>query len=344
MNLNKKGIFVLGLLGLLALMLAVLTPSIHFKNGIGSHSQASQSSERPWPLFAKGIVESKDAVNIASTVEGQVSKMLVSEGDYVRVGQLLCRLDTKKIEAKISAAEAALARETARRVEAEDGYRPEDIASAQYAYNRASAISSEALKTYERNERLYHQGAVTRVGRDQAKEAWLVAQANTREAEALLSKMLKGPRSEEIAAAQALEKQAHADLVYYRSLFSEHEIISPINGMIVNKYKEPFETVDIGTPILQIVNPDNLQVWAEVEEADVGRIKKGQKVIVTVDSQPGQEFNGEVTNVYVAVQRKSQKSFDPVATFDVNTQKLLIDLTNYNGLVHGMSVTVKFLK
>ena len=119
---------------------------------------------------------------------------------------------------------------------------------------------------------------------------------------------------------------------------------SPIDGVVINRFRDPYETVDVGTPILAIVNPDKLRVWAEVEETDAGLVKVGQSVSVTVDAHPGKEFHGKVTKVYAAVQRKSQRTFDPVATFDINTQKILIALDSYDGLVHGMSATVRFLK
>jgi multidrug resistance efflux pump len=114
--------------------------------------------------------------------------------------------------------------------------------------------------------------------------------------------------------------------------------------MVIKRFRDSGETVEVGTPILTIVNPQKLRIWAEVEETDVGKVSVGQNVVVIVDAHPGQEFKGKVTKVYAAVQRKSQKTFDPVATFDINTQKILIALDDYNGLVHGMSATVRFIK
>jgi multidrug resistance efflux pump len=270
--------------------------------------------------------------------------MLVDGGDQVKSGQLLVRLDKSKIEAQVAAATARLSQASARRNEAQAGYRREDVDAAQQAYDRATATNSESRRNFERQQRLLDQGATTRVARDQAEEAWRVAEANWKEAKARLDKMQKGPRAEELAAARADEERARAELQHAQALLSDYEIYSPIDGVVINRFRDAGETVDVGMRILAIVNPDKLRIWAEVEETDAGLVEVGQNVTVTVDAHPGKEFKGKVTKVYAAVQRKSQKTFDPAATFDINTQKIEVALDDYNGLVHGMSVSVRFLK
>lgn len=344
MSFGKTGVLGLCLLSVAVLILATLSPSILTNNNQGQVNQATQGGSRPWPMTAKGVIESEEDVQLASQVTGQISEVLVDEGDRVQKGQLLARLDRGKIEARIAAAEALLRQAAARSREVEQGYRQEDIAAALHTVDRASAINNEARKTLDRQERLFSQGAVTRVARDRSEEAWLVAQADLNQARAQLEKMQKGPRSEELAAAQAEQQRARAELSLLQVLLNDYQMSSPIDGVVINRFRDPFEAVDIGTPLLTIVNPEKLRVWAEVEESDAGLIKVGQSVSVTVDAHSGQEFRGEVTKVYAAVQRKSQRTFDPVAAFDINTQKIMIALDDYNGLVHGMSATVRFLQ
>jgi HlyD family secretion protein len=343
MKFGKTGLLGLCLLGVAVLILAILTPSI-LSNKQDPVNQKTPVDTKPWPMSAKGVVESEQDVLIASLIEGQIAEVLVDEGDALQTGQLLVRFDNSKIEARIAAATAALRQTSARRAEIETGYRSEDIAAATHAVERAAAISNEARRTLDRQERLFSQGAVTGVTRDQANEASLVAQAELNQAQAQLDKMHKGPRAEEILAARAEEQQARAELSYLKTRLNDYQVTSPIDGVVVNRFRDSFEMVDVGTPILAIVNPDKLRLWAEVEETDAGLVKVGQSVSVTVDAFPGKEFHGKVTKVSAAVQRKSQRTFDPVATFDINTQKILVALDNYDGLVHGMSATVRFLQ
>ena len=344
MKFGKFGVLLLCLLGAVVLILAVLSPALFTSNDKAPVNQVGHDAEQYWPLSAKGIVESVEAVEIASQHEGRVAEVFVDEGDAVKTGQLLIRLDRSKIDARIATAEASLRHAAAKRKEAETGYRREDTTAARHAVERALAIADEARRDFDRQQRLFSQGAVTRVARDRAEEAWQVAQADFKEAQAQLEKMQKGPRGEELAAARAEEEQARAELDYIKALANDCEVTSPIDGVVVNRYRDAAETVDIGTPMLALVNPGKLRVWAELEETDVGKVAVGQNIVVIVDAHPGQEFKGKVTKVYAAVQRKSQKTFDPVATFDINTQKIMIALDDYNGLVHGMSVTVRFLK
>jgi len=343
MKFGKTGILGLCLLGALALCLALVSPALFTSNG-KPPSQPPAPGEQRWPLAAKGVVESEQDVEIASKVEGQLVEILVDEGDPVQTGQLLARLERSKIDARTAATEAALRQATAKRSEAVSGSRREDIAAAQHALNRTTAINDEARRNFERQERLFSRGAVTRVTRDRAEEAWQIAQGDFNEARARLDKERKGSRSEEIAAARAEEDRLRAELNYSKALANDYEITSPIDGVVINRFRNAYETVEVGTPILMLINPDKLQIWAELEETDAGLVAVGQNVIVTVDAYPGKEYKGKVTKVYAAVQRKSQRTFDPVASFDINTQKLLVALDEYQGLVHGMSVTVRFLK
>ena len=344
MKFDRTGIVWLCLLGAAVVLLAVVSPALFPGNGKAPVDRAAASAERQWPLAAKGVVESAEDVDIASKVEGQIAEILVDEGDTVQAGQLLARLDQRKIQASLAAAAAGLSQAAARRAEADTGYRREDVAAAKHALERAAAVNDEAHRNYQRQERLFNQGAVTRVARDQAEEAWQVAQADLNQAKSHLDKMKKGPRAEEVAAARADEERARAELDYHQALLGDYTLTSPIDGVVINRFRDPAEAVEVGTPIVKIVNPAKLRIWAEVEETDAGVVTVGQNVTVTVDAQPGKEFKGKVTKVYAAVQRKSQKSFDPVATFDINTQKILLALDDYNGLVHGMSVTVRFLQ
>ena len=344
MKFGKVGVLGLCLLGAIALILALLAPSLFFGNGKAPLNQAGPASVQAWPLAAKGVVESELDVEIASRVEGLVAEMLVDEGDRVTTGQPLVRLVKGRIEAQVAAAAAGLRQASARRKELETGYRREDVAAAQHALDRAVATSSEAHRNFERQQRLFGQGATTRVALDRAEEGWQVAAANLQEARDNLSKMKQGPRSEELAAARAAEERMRAEAQHFQELLSDFEMTSPIGGVIINRLRDVGETVDVGTPILTIINPEKLRIRAEIEETDVGKVTVGQSVSVTVDAHAGKEFKGKVTKTNAAVQRKAQKSFDPAATFDINTQKVLIALDDYNGLVHGMSVTVRFLK
>lgn len=74
----------------------------------------------------------------------------------------------------------------------------------------------------------------------------------------------------------------------------------------------------------------------------MGRVTVGQLVEVTVEAFRDKIFNGKVIKVFPVVHKKTQKSFDPMASFDINTQKIHIQLDEYPGLKNGMTTTVRF--
>jgi multidrug resistance efflux pump len=342
MKFGRQGILILVLLGVLALVLAIISPVI-FK-GFGALAIAPGQTAMEWTLASKGVIESKNEVAISSQITGLIKGVLVEEGDRVKAGQPILLFADAKMLSRVEIAEATIRQTLANLAQLERGYLDEDIESAQRVFERKRAIFDNAHDEMTQMEKLFKTGAVTKTDRDNAMRDHDVAQAEMREATANLKKLQKGPRKEEIASARADSDRARAELKLLQATLLDYTILSPIDGLIIEHSAETGETVDIGTSLFTIIDPDNLRVWAEIEETDAGRISPDQTVLIEVDAFPDKQYPGKVVQVLEAVQRKRQKSFDPVATFDINTQKVLIELDGYSGLVHGLTVTVLFTK
>lgn len=341
MKKKQTGILLLALLALAALTLAVLGPMMVHEEG-ARHGPAAATKDAP--IHARGVVESDEEAVVGSQAAGIIRKMEVAEGDPVTRGQLIAVLESAKIAAKIDQAEAAKRESQARLQELLAGNRPEDREMAKNRLSRAETVFGQARDEFERQERLLKKEATTRVERNRAEERMRVTEEELNEARASLQKTARGSRQEEIEQARARVGQAEADVAYYRSLMGENHIISPINGIVVERIKREGESVDVGTPVAKLINPEKMRIRAEMEETDVGKIGEGTAVEVMCDSFPGKVYRGKVSRVFPFVQRREQKTFDPVASFDINTQKIHIALDDFSGLKNGMSVTVKFLK
>ncbi len=339
---SRTGLIVIGALALAALVLAVLGPKLVSKREEGPNRRPERPSSSS--LTAKGMVESADEAEIGSRVAGSIVKIGVQEGDRVRRGQLLVSLDSGTVEAKIQEAEARKREAQAELGELEAGSRSEDVESARARMRRAEDVYRFAEDRFQRQERLYRKDAVTLVERNRAEEELKVAGEELREARANLEKLLKGERKERVERARAAVMQGTADGEYYRSLLRDYAITSPIDGIVAERLREPGEAVDVGTPILRLVDPAKTRIRAEIEESDVGKVSEGNPVEVTVDAYPGKIYRGKVSRVFSVVRKRALKNFDPMASFDINTQKIHINLDDFSGLQNGMSVTVKFLK
>ncbi|HSO00347.1 MAG TPA: efflux RND transporter periplasmic adaptor subunit, partial [Candidatus Nanopelagicales bacterium] len=181
---------------------------------------------------------------------------------------------------------------------------------------RAEAGLTTAKQRLERARKLVAEGVGTQADLDSAQGAYDVALAD-------------------IAAAKAQVAQIQATLRSSRTNFAFTRIYSPIDGIVVNKAIEEGQTVaaSFQTPTLFIIAQDlrKMRVFADVDEADVGRVQEGMGADVTVDAFPGETFKGKV----------SQVRFSPFAQAGVVTYAALVDVENPDiKLRPGMTATV----
>jgi multidrug resistance efflux pump len=337
---NRFAIFLLMGLLALSLILALFGPGIlQKKNATAQHAETRQMF-----ITAKGIVESEEKLDASSRVSSTISALLVKEGDKVKKGTPLVKFDDSKIQAQVRMAESARYEARSRLKELESGYRHEDVEMAKSRMQSAEAQYSEANDEFGRQKRLYENDATTLVELKKAEEQFKKASAELDEARTNSQKLKKGARGEEIEQAKSSAEKADSELRYYQASLEDYTLKSPFNGVVTDKFRNVGEAVDVGTPVLELVNPDKLRIRAELEETDVGKVKEGQSVEVTTDAYKEKIYKGTVYRVLPNVKRKSQRTFDPMASFDINTQIIFIRLEDFSGLRNNMTVTVRFLR
>lgn len=337
---NKRMIMVLTAVFGAALMLALFGPSLSVKRRSTPEPAATQQAALG--VTAKGTVESSEEITVSSQVKGLVNRVTVTAGDTVVKGQLLLEFDRHKIEAQLLQAIASKKAAEARLAEVNSGFRNEDVAMAGHGRESADAVYREAKDEYERLKRLLASDAATLMEVRRAEERFQVAEAKLRESDANLKKFRSGSRSEEVRQSRAAYDRALADLRYVESVARDYRIFAPISGIVAERHRDAGEGTDIDTPLFKLVNPELTRIRAELEETEAGKVVVGQQAEVTVDAYPGKIFSGMVTKVFPLVQKKTQKSFDPMATFDINTQEIHVKLKDSSPLRNGMTVTVRF--
>lgn len=179
---------------------------------------------------------------------------------------------------------------------------------------RASLTSAEsqlnyAKLTYERTKQLYEANAATLAAYQEAQNSYTQAQMSKKNA-------------------QAAYDQARVDLAYA-------EIYSPIDGIVLDRAVEVGQTVaaSFSTPTLFTLANDltKMQVEADVDEADIGQVKEGQRVTFTVDAYMDEVFNGTVNQIRMK----------PTTTSNVVTYTVIIDAPNpEQKLFPGMTASV----
>jgi len=101
--------------------------------------------------------------------------------------------------------------------------------------------------------------------------------------------------------AEAAAAEARANLAYARTRVGQARIVAPIGGVVAQVAIRQGETVTAGptaTSLLTIMDHEKLEVWAYVDETDIGRVQLGQQARFSVDAYPGQEFQGRIVAIY----------------------------------------------
>jgi HlyD family secretion protein len=229
-------------------------------------------------------------VQLAFNGSERIAALLVEEGDRVKAGQLLARLDTQRLEPKAASREAQVQaqRQVVARLEA--GNRPEDVRKAKADLEAARADLKNAELTYGRVSQLIAQGVDTAQRRDDARATLDVAKAREAAASEAYDLMVLGPRKEDIAAAKATLQAYEADLALARRELADAELYAPTNGVIRNRVLEPGDMPSPQKPVFTLALDDPVWVRAYVPETDLGKVRSGMKAEVTTDSFPTNRY------------------------------------------------------
>lgn len=284
----------------------------------------SRPSPESGTLRVSGNIEMTDA-EVSFKIQGRVEERVVSEGETVRAGQIVARLDTGELAQEVALRKAEVWAASAALAELETGSRPEEIAQAEAVVRRSRAEVERALADFRRLKRLHEQDNVSVQDYDAAKTAVDVTEAKLREVQEQLRLVKKGPRIEKIERSRAQLRQAQEALALAETRLSYATLASPLTGVVLSHNIEPGEFVAAGTPIVTVGDLEHVWLRAYVDETDLGRVKVGQAARVTTDTFPGKGYEGRVT--FIA----SQAEFTPKS---VQTEKERVKL------VYRIKVTI----
>jgi HlyD family secretion protein len=254
--------------------------------------------------LVSGTVEATEA-QLGFPVPGRIAEVLVREGDLVRAGQMLARLDTAELDARRLQARAQLEAARALLRELESGSRSEEVASARDALRAANERLADAERDLARVRRLQEGGALSQEALDKAQVQFTVAQAQRDQAAQQLRLVESGPRRERLEAQRAVVAQGEAALRQIAVAQDHATITAPWGGVVTVRDREPGETVGAGAPVLTLMNQDDRWVRIFIREDRIGAVRLGQPASITTDTYPDTSFGGTVS--FIA----SQAEFTP---------------------------------
>jgi len=236
-------------------------------------------------------------VELAFNGAERIATVEAVEGDRVVRGQVLARLDTRRLGPQTDQAAALAAAQQQAVDRLHNGSRPEEIGQARANVAAALAEASDARAKYQRLQELARSStgrALSRQDLDDAKSAADSAAARLAADQQSLRLELIGPRKEDIAQAEAQLKADRAQLALLQAQLSDATLVAPMNAVVRSRLAEPGDMASPQRPAFSLAITDPKWVRAYVTETELGDVHPGMKASVTVDAFPRRSFSGWV--------------------------------------------------
>lgn len=236
-------------------------------------------------------------VSLAFEGNGRVVEMAADEGDLVRQGAVLARLDTTTLSLQAQQAEAQAAANRQNLLRLQHGSRPEEIRQARERWAAAQSGAARAHADFERMQAISQRTdgrGVSRQEVDRAASAARIAAAQAREQREALNLAEQGPRAEDVAASQAELEASQAQLKLLQHQIAQGELHAPADAVVRSRLMEVGDMASPQRPVYELALSSPKWVRVYVEEADLGRIRPGMKTRVTTDSHPDQPVTGTI--------------------------------------------------
>ena len=278
---------------------------------------------------------------------GRITEVLAAVNDKVQVGDLLIKLDSSDLEARVVGAEAEAA--VRRRDRDQEKETVSKLAAERRTAEDAAATAERQLANqrieFDRVVRAHRNGKAT--AEDLKKSRDLIAAARDK-FDAARTQSRKVLSTEGLPLQTRLEAAlaaARAELSLADSALERAHIRAPKTGSVLQVFATVGEGAQPSPENVQIVMGDvsALRVRAEIEERDSGKIRVGQTAIVRSDAAPGKDFEGKVSTIAQSLTSSRLGAKGPRKPTDVDVLEIFIDLDGQPPLLPGMRVDV-FLK
>ncbi len=280
-------------------------------------------------------------VELAINGNERIAFLHVEEGDRIKKGQLLAKLETERLEAIVDRARAMLEVQKQIVARLEAGSRKEEITKAKADVEAAVAQLADAKRTYERTAALHKTGTTTQQEVDDAKAAFDADAARVKSLEAARDLVIAGPRKEDIAEAKAMLKRYEAELAQAQHDLDDASLLSPCEGIVQDRILEVGDMASPLKPVFLVALVDPVWVRAFISEPDLGKIHEGMPASVYTDSFPDKAYEGWIGFISPTAEFTPK----PVETRELRTKlvyqvRVFVENPN-NELRLGMPATVK---
>jgi len=290
------------------------------------------------PLVLQGEIDAQ-SYSVSSKLPGRISEVFVHKGDMVSVGDTIFSISSPEVQAKLKQAQAAQDAAGAKKKEANNGARKEQIQAAYDQWQKAKAAEDLMLTTYNRIEKLYQEGVISEQKRDEVYTKYKAAKYTSNAAKQMAVMAKEGARFEVKKAADAQERVYAAKVDEVNAYVKESIAYTFHKGEVAQILIHSGELAPTGFPVVSIV--DIQESWARfaVREDYLHFFTKGKVFEVKIPALGEKLYKFKVTHIAVMGEYATWKATESGKGFDMKSFEVeLQPLENIENLRVGMSV------
>lgn len=328
---KKKLWLIIG--GVVILTVIIILAVVKGQNTEGVKVATEKAAKRTitQTVSANGKIQPEKDIKISPYISGEVIDLTVKEGDQVKKGDLLAKIDPEIYVSSYDQSVASLNTQKA------------NEANARARLSQLKAQYENLRLTFERQQKLFNQNVISQADFDQAKASFEVAKAQVAAGE------------EDIRASEYMVKSSEAAMKQAKEDLTRTAIFAPNDGTVSKLSVEKGERVtgasqfSSGTEIMRIANLNEMEAQVEVNENDIVRVGLGDTTLIEVDAYLNRKFKGIVTEIATSANTSGTTTVDQVTNFNVKIHILkesyqdLLDPAHpdYSPFRPGMSTTVE---
>ena len=278
-------------------------------------------------ISTNGKIEPVQNFEAHASAQASVKRLLVNEGDHVKPGQLLIQLDDADARAQAAKALAQLRAAEAAIQAVQAGGTQEEVLTIRSDLAKAQAERNAAQRNLEAVQRLQQSGAASPGEVEAARNRLQKADADL---QLLQSKLTGRFSTPEITKVRASAEEARAAYAAAQDQLKNAHITAPFAGTVYQLRVKTGSFVNPGDLLLQMANLDDVQVRAFVDEPDIGKLAKDEKVEITWDAVPGRTWQGALTRIPTAVTTVGTRAVGEITCEIPNPDHKLLPNVNVN--------------
>jgi HlyD family secretion protein len=258
-------------------------------------------------VTSSGEIKPKNYINIGANAMGNITEILVKEGDHVRKGQLLARVENTQPTADVAAYQASVSSAEADTTASEAGLKAadENIHTMEAGLEHDKADLDRMKADFDRAQELFNEKLLARQDFELKKFTYEAQKAQITQSEAKIvqARAQREQNAAQVSSTQRHIAQARANLNRFADVLRKYDSVAPLDGVVTNLPVRVGESVvpgiqnSEGSVIMTIADMSMITAEVKVDETDIVSVHLGQVADITIDAIPNKTFKGHVTEI-----------------------------------------------